>query len=589
MRLARRQPHHSYNPPPGLAEEYEKLLEEEIREGIVEETDPTNVLWNNPTFLVPKKNGKFRKILDCRELNAELRDTAFKMEGAETVRDLLHSGDWATSLDIHSAFSHIPVHPNLQPYLAFRFKNKTYRYCGMPFGVKHAPRVFTTLMRRAAGAIRTRWGTRLVTYMDDILLLFTERTTAERQTQEIATYLETLGWTLATEKCERTPTQRIDFLGWEWDLQIPAVRMTPARRTEIRTQLTSWITLSLRRLHTPVRSLAALIGNLNFLRLQFPEASLHMKALDKLKNQVVSRQSWEGQCTANPTLLGDLKWWSRATSQNLPTPLLAWPTVATLTTDASPHGWGATLMLQDQEHFTFGYWNQTQSTWTSNAKELRAVEMAIHAFRSTLLTLRHTTVLLRSDNSAVVANINRQSAGATLAPHLLHLLTELRRLDLHLTATHIPGVTNTQADALSRMGREREYFLTEELLTHITQQLQITPTLDAFAASPFLQSDTAPRHPRDGLHPFHNPTVFITRRFFWKFFKYRLRPRFDTTIALGHVSVCQLHKRLRPPSLRFREPCTESFLVGKHQLDDHRIDDDGSPLLDMSDAKRLWS
>jgi hypothetical protein len=119
-RLRARKRVRPYQPAPALAAEFDKLLAEELSEGIVREIPEEEVRWVTPTFLVPKpQTGKYRKILDCRILNEEVLPVHFKMESPDTVRSLLRKGDWATSLDVKSAFNHVPVHPSLLPYLAF--------------------------------------------------------------------------------------------------------------------------------------------------------------------------------------------------------------------------------------------------------------------------------------------------------------------------------------------------------------------------------------------------------------------------------------------------------------------------------------
>jgi ribonuclease HI len=357
--------------------------------------------------------------------------------------------------------------------------------------------------------------------MDDVLLLFRDRETAEVQTREIAAYLQELGWTLATEKCEMTPTQRIEFLGWEWDLQAASVRMTQTRRTDLRTQLETWRQRAVQRMRVPVRELAKLIGNINFLRVQIPETSLYTKEMDKLKIQAVAAGGWNGYCTANPSLLGEILWWNKRITANRPQPLTEWPTVATMTTDASPAGWGAILHTQadEQPDLTFGFCNEEQKGWTSNAKELWAVWKGLKYFGKDRRLLPRTTVLIRSDNSTVVGELNRQSATASLARQLRRLLTLAARWQIRLTAAHIPGVQNTTADRLSRMGREREYYLKEEYLTRVKKELAIQPDMDPFAASPYIRSETATGHPKEAfaqnwtghrvfLHP---PPHMITR------------------------------------------------------------------------------
>jgi ribonuclease HI len=175
--------------------------------------------------------------------------------------------------------------------------------------------------------------------------------------------------------------------------------------------------------------------------------------------------------------------------------------MATLTTDASPSGWGAILQVQGEEEGerAFGFWNGEQEKFTSNRKELWAVLMALRAFRKVLLRMQHSTILVRSDNSTVVADLNRKAATRTLTRPLLQLLAEAQRSKLNLTAMHIPGLTNTEADRLSRMGRTREYYVKEALLREATGILGLVPEEDAFGATPYLPSETALRHPGDAL------------------------------------------------------------------------------------------
>ncbi|KAA6354054.1 MAG: hypothetical protein EZS28_050419, partial [Streblomastix strix] len=61
----------------------------------------------NPTFILPKPHQKWRKNLDASALNQEIQTIHFKMNGTDQVRDLISKGDWATSLDLKSAFHHL--------------------------------------------------------------------------------------------------------------------------------------------------------------------------------------------------------------------------------------------------------------------------------------------------------------------------------------------------------------------------------------------------------------------------------------------------------------------------------------------------
>jgi hypothetical protein len=520
MRLRAQRRPQPYRPAPALAAEFERLLSEELQEGIVREISEKEVRWVNPTFLVPKgRTGKYRKILDCRALNREIAPTHFKMETPDTICRLARKGDWATSLDVKSAFNHVPVHPSLRPYLAFAFENRFYTYYGMPFGIQHAPRVFTMLMRRAVRTARERWNVRIVAYMDDLLLLFEDALTAELQTRQVAGFLQSLGWTLALDKCEMTPTQTITFLGWRWDLSRAEVTMPPGRRTDTIALIQAWMEHAHHRRQRPVRELAALIGSLSFLRLQFGDASLHLRTLDALKAQAVKKGGWTALCTANPSVVGELKWWLHSLTLNTPAPTERLPIGVEMTTDASPSGWGAVLAVSGETLHTFGSWHTQRSVLTSNAKELTAVTRSIRHFTRHGLLQDRTGLLILSDNTSVVADINRLSASGTLTQPLLDLVAEAKRHGLQLQAKHIPGTTNEVADRLSRMGRTREYYLKEEYLRDALRRLELQPNRDVFGASPYLEVEVGPAGLMDAFRTdwsrgclfLHPPPHLLTR------------------------------------------------------------------------------
>ena len=62
-----------------------------------------------------------------------------------------------------------------------------------------------------------------------------------------------------------------------------------------------------------------------------------------------------------------------------------------------------------------------------------------------------STVLVRSDNAAVVAALTAGAAKDAILMHLLRCLHFfLAQFDIQLVARYLPGIENTAADALSR-------------------------------------------------------------------------------------------------------------------------------------------
>jgi hypothetical protein len=65
------------------------------------------------------------------------------MRGSEQLILLAERVDYATSLDLKSAFNHRIVSEAFQPLLCFAFQGTLYAYRAMPLGAKYAPRLFT--------------------------------------------------------------------------------------------------------------------------------------------------------------------------------------------------------------------------------------------------------------------------------------------------------------------------------------------------------------------------------------------------------------------------------------------------------------
>ena len=148
------------------------LLQDQVREllskdAIEEVHDPSSLGHYSHVFLVPKKNGKLRPVINLKPLNRTLVCPTFKMETVAEVTSAVREGDWATSLDLTDGYFHVPIAPWFRKYLRFVVNGKVFQFRGLPFGLCTAPLVFTRMLSPLSVFLHSR-GVILHRYLDTL-------------------------------------------------------------------------------------------------------------------------------------------------------------------------------------------------------------------------------------------------------------------------------------------------------------------------------------------------------------------------------------------------------------------------------------
>lgn len=285
-------------------------------------------------FLVPKKDGSQRLIVNLKPLNHFIGKQHFKMEGAHMLKDLLRKGDWMVSIDLKDAYQLVPIAENHRKFLRFVWEDQLYEFQCLPFGLSSAPRTFTKILKPVMAVLRQR-GVRSVVFIDDILLMAQSQEELVQVAQELLQLLQMLGFSINCEKSVLIPSQLIIFL-------VDSVAMSLSLPEEKLQSIITDCRRVLRQETVSVRDLARVIGRMTAAIQATIPAPLCNRNLQRLKNSAFqTTQSFETRVQLVQAAREELSWWIREVRHWNGKPIsLAVPDM-TIETDASLLGWGA--------------------------------------------------------------------------------------------------------------------------------------------------------------------------------------------------------------------------------------------------------
>ncbi len=418
---------------PVLREEIAVLLAKDA----IEPVPPAEMRqgFYSPYFIVPKKGGGLRPILDLRVLNRALHKLPFKMLMHRRMIKCIQPQDWFAAIDLKDAYFHVSILPRHRPFLRFAFEGRAWQYRVLPFGLSLSPRVFTKVVEGALTPLR-EVGVRILNYLDDWLILAQSREQLGDHRDLVLRHLSQLGLRVNWEKCNLSPVQRISFLGVELD----SVSMT-ARLTEERAQAVLNCLSSFRgRNVVPLKQFQRLLGHMASAAAVTPLGLLHMRPLQHWLHSRVPRWAWRRgtlRVGISQQCRRSLSPWTDLAFLRAGVPLEQVSRHTVVTTDASSTGWGATCYGQAAS----GLWTGPRLLWHINCLELWAVHLALRQFRPLLLG---KPVLVRTDNTAAVSYINRHGGirSHRMSQLARHLLLWSHTQFKSLRAVHIPGQLN---------------------------------------------------------------------------------------------------------------------------------------------------
>ena len=160
----------NYRLRPEEAETAQKLIQELEDADIIEEASSPD--YNSPIFLVRKKNGTSRPVVDLRHINSLIRPKLIQLPNIDDLLDTITAlkPKFLSCFDLRAGFWQIGVNERSRPLTSFTAPDgRRFMYKSVPMGLSVASAAMLKVLLHVFSGKNTSIG--LYTYMDDILLV----------------------------------------------------------------------------------------------------------------------------------------------------------------------------------------------------------------------------------------------------------------------------------------------------------------------------------------------------------------------------------------------------------------------------------
>ena len=453
------------------------LIDNEVQELLDKKaivlSEPSSDQFISNLFLVQKKNGKFRPVLNLKSLNRFVKYFHFKQENLQSVLTSTTRNCFFTSIDLCDAYFSLSIRKSDRKYLKFWWRDTLYEFTCLVFGLSTAPRVFTKVMKVIFSHIR-KFGIKSFFYIDDLLIQEQTYEKCLENTNFLRQLLMSLGFKENKEKSVFIPTQRIVFLGYiidsvEFKVYLPQEKVEKILKVSLEI---------LKKEKISVREVSALIGLYSSSRCAILLAPLFLRELDHEKCDVLKENNseYDKKFALSDVAKQEISWWiDNIESANGKMIDYGSPDFY-LETDASSNGWGAVF-----EHInTQGRWTETEANLHINVLELLAVN---YGLQSLCQEVGNCHICIKSDSATAVHYINNMGGSVkTLFKQVKEIWLWSSERNIFLSAVHIPGKENKTPDNLSRIFSDSsEWKLNEEIFEAVCKTFS-TPDIDLFAS-----------------------------------------------------------------------------------------------------------
>ena len=441
--------------------------------GVICETQHESDEFVSPIFLVDKKDGGKRLILNLKDLNPHLEYHHFKMHDIAHILSLVTHNCYMSVIDIKDAYYSVPIHPRYQRYLKFAWGGRLYKFLVLPNGLSPAPRKFTKLSKAPLSWLRELHHI-ISMYIDDSYL---QGTTFEACCFSVIATLRlflSLGLFPHPTKSVFLPSQQVDILGFHIDSRSMTVTLTAEKRDRIMENIRCVLSAST----LTIRSLAQVIGQLvaAFPAVRFGPLFFRHLEDNKCSALKLASGDYDGPVSLSDASRSELCWWlSELPGAFAPIGLVS-PRLDFFS-DASNTGWGARF----RDMTARGSWTPAELAFHINVREMMAV---LFGLKSLCGSLSETSLRLNVDNTSTVQILKHM--GTSHCMHLNRICKDIwlwaKDRAVWLFPVYIASANNP-ADFPSReVYIDAEWQLAPCLFRRCVRFLGFLPTIDLFAS-----------------------------------------------------------------------------------------------------------
>ncbi|KAG0437017.1 Retrovirus-related Pol polyprotein from transposon opus [Dictyocoela muelleri] len=193
-----------YPVPLGIREEVEEHINDLINAGVIKEAETDFI---SPAFIIRKKNGKLRLVVDYRYLNSLTRKNHQYIPKISEILASLKNSKVFSQLSLNQGYYQIRMHPDDINKTGFKILRRTFIFNKMPFGLCNAPTTFQLTMENILKGVSN-----VFIYLDDILVFSENRTEHFKHLEIVLNRLIEAGVSINFEK-SKFGLESVNYLG----------------------------------------------------------------------------------------------------------------------------------------------------------------------------------------------------------------------------------------------------------------------------------------------------------------------------------------------------------------------------------------